>query len=111
MMTGEPSGKWMLGVRAVVGQASVQPDKNVYVFSIGSTGALISAIPTSTPFPPTYVVVSPNDKFVYTFNEDRHGHKQPYLPAADRWIHIQQFERGPDQCHAVPGCAFSHWSH
>lgn len=70
MMTGEPSGKWMLGVRAVVGQGSVQPDKNVYVFSIGSTGALTSAIPTTTPFPPTYVVVSPNDKFVYTFNED-----------------------------------------
>jgi 6-phosphogluconolactonase (cycloisomerase 2 family) len=70
MMTGEPSGKWMLGVRAVVGQGSVQPDKNVYVFSIGSTGALTSAIPTSTPSPPTYVVVSPNDKFVYTFNED-----------------------------------------
>jgi 6-phosphogluconolactonase (cycloisomerase 2 family) len=70
MMTGEPSGKWMLGVRAQVGQQSATVDKNVYVFAIGSTGALTSAIPTSTPFPPAYVVVSPNDKFVYTFNED-----------------------------------------
>jgi 6-phosphogluconolactonase (cycloisomerase 2 family) len=70
MMTGEPSGKWMLGVRAQIGQQSATVDKNLYVFAIGSTGALTSAIPTSTPFPPAYVVVSPNDKFVYTFNED-----------------------------------------
>ncbi|HZQ97042.1 MAG TPA: beta-propeller fold lactonase family protein [Candidatus Sulfotelmatobacter sp.] len=70
MMTGEPSGKWMLGVRAQVGQQGGALDLNVYVFAISSTGALTSAIPTSTPFPPTYVVVSPNDKFVYTFNED-----------------------------------------
>lgn len=69
MMTGEPSGKWMLGVTGEVGQNG-PPDKNVYVFQIGSTGTLASAIPTATPFPPAYVVVSPNDKFVYTFNED-----------------------------------------
>jgi hypothetical protein len=69
MLTGEPSGKWVLGVRAQVGQNG-PTDKNVYVFQIGSTGALASATPTSTPFPPKYVVISPNDKFVYTFNED-----------------------------------------
>ncbi len=70
MMTGEPSGKWMLGVRAQVGQQGGALDYNVYVFSISSSGVLASAIPTSNLFPPTYLAVSPNGQFVYTFNED-----------------------------------------
>ena len=70
MMTGEPSGKWMLGTRAQVGKQGGALDYNVYVFSIGSNGALVAATPTSTPNPPSYIVVSPNDQFVYTFNEN-----------------------------------------
>jgi 6-phosphogluconolactonase (cycloisomerase 2 family) len=70
MMTGEPSGKWMLGVKDQVGGQGGALDVNVYVFSINSSGALVGPTPTATPTPPTYVVMSPNDKFVYTFNED-----------------------------------------
>lgn len=72
MMTGEPSGKWMLGTRAMVGSGSQGGtlDFNVYVFSISSNGALVGPTPTSTPNPPNYIVVSPNGQFVYTFNED-----------------------------------------
>ena len=77
MITGEPSGKWMLGTRAQVGAQGGALDLNVYVFSISSTGALSAAIPTSTPFPPTYVAVSPNGKFVYTFNEDDSNPNNP----------------------------------
>jgi 3-carboxymuconate cyclase len=70
MMSGEPSGKWMLGVRDQVGASGGVIDKNVYIFSINSTGTLVGTTPVSTPFAPVSLVVSPNDKFVYTFNED-----------------------------------------
>jgi 6-phosphogluconolactonase (cycloisomerase 2 family) len=70
VITGEPSGKWMLGVRAQVGQQGGALDYNVYVFSINATGVLVGPTPTSTPFAPAYLVMSPNDKFVYTFNAD-----------------------------------------
>jgi 6-phosphogluconolactonase (cycloisomerase 2 family) len=70
MMSGEPSGKWMLGVRDQAGAGGGALDFNVYVYSINSTGVLASQTPFSTPFPPASLVVSPNDKFVYTFNED-----------------------------------------
>jgi hypothetical protein len=70
VITGEPSGKWLLGVRAQVGQQGGALDYNVYVFSINSTGVLVGPTPTSTPFAPAYIAISPNDKFVYTFNED-----------------------------------------
>lgn len=70
MMASDPSGKWMLGTRGQVGSQGGALDLNVYVFSISANGALVGPTPTSTPNPPTYIVVSPNDKFVYTFNEN-----------------------------------------
>jgi hypothetical protein len=70
MMAGDPSGKWMLGVSGQVGASGGVLDHNVYVFSVGSTGVLVGPTPTSTPYPPTDLVVSPNDRVVYTFNED-----------------------------------------
>lgn len=71
MLAGEPSGKWMLGVTGQVGASGGALDFNVYVFSItASTGILVGPTPIATPEPPVHLVVSPNDKFVYTFNED-----------------------------------------
>lgn len=69
-LASDPSGKWMLGVRHQIGAGGGVLDFNVYIFGINSTGALVGTTPVGTPFPPTYIVVSPNDKFVYTFNED-----------------------------------------
>lgn len=70
MIAGDPSGKWMLGVRAQVGQQGNATDMNVYAFAVSSSGALVGPTPTATPFPPTFLAISPNDAAVYTFNED-----------------------------------------
>jgi len=71
MLAGEPSGKWMLGVTGQVGASGGALDFNVYVFAITpSTGVLVGPTPIATPTPPVHLEVSPNDKFVYTFNEN-----------------------------------------
>lgn len=71
MLASEPTGKYMLGITESNGAESSTLDNNVYVFSIGTSGAL-SAQPTvvSTPETPSYIVVSPSGSLVYTFNLD-----------------------------------------
>ncbi len=71
MLASESSGKYMLGITESNGALSSTLDNNVYVFSIGTSGAL-SAQPTvvSTPETPSYIAVSPSGTLVYTFNLD-----------------------------------------
>jgi 6-phosphogluconolactonase (cycloisomerase 2 family) len=73
LLSGEKSGKYMLGITEETGITGGAADNNIYVFSIGSTGA-ITALP---PFPsgdsPLFMAVSPNGGLVYTFNENGTG--------------------------------------
>jgi len=74
MFTSEPSGKYLLGVAQANGAGGTALDNNVYVFPIGSTGALAAPTAVSTPQTPSFISVSPNvvsgSEFVYTFNQD-----------------------------------------
>ena len=66
----EPTGKFLLGITAETGGGSGAIDKNIYVISIASGGGLTpfgSPVPTLSS--PGYLVVSPDGKFVYTFNQ------------------------------------------
>jgi len=71
MLASEPTGKYMLGITESNGAQSATLDNNVYVFTIGTSGAL-SAQPTvvNTPETPSYIVVSPTGTLVFTFNLD-----------------------------------------
>jgi len=81
MLAGEISGKYMLGITRSNGAGGTQLDNNVYVFSIGSSGAL-SSQPTivSTSQTPSYIIVSPNGLLVYTFNQDDQSPTSPTEP-------------------------------
>jgi len=63
----EKTGKFILGITGAT--------NDVFVFSIGSTGALTGA--TGSPFPTglaaVNLAVSPNGAFVYTFNQSNFG--------------------------------------
>lgn len=71
MLASEPTGAYMLGITESNGAKTSTLDNNVYVFSIGTSGAL-SAQPTvvNTPQTPSYIVVSPGGTSVFTFNLD-----------------------------------------
>jgi hypothetical protein len=71
MLASEPTGAYMLGITESNGAQSTTLDNNVYVFSIGTGGAL-SAQPTvvNTPETPSYIAVSPTGTLVLTFNLD-----------------------------------------
>jgi 6-phosphogluconolactonase len=69
---GEPLGKYMIGVDGLTGETgdNKPADPNVYVFSIGSGGALtqVGKFPTASGNGPTGVVVHPSGTFVYDFS-------------------------------------------
>jgi 6-phosphogluconolactonase (cycloisomerase 2 family) len=76
MLASEPSGKYMIGVTEQTGGGGGTLDDHVYVFAIAPStattpGLLGQPTPFSTTTSPSYVVVSPNGAFVYTFNEDQ----------------------------------------
>jgi 6-phosphogluconolactonase len=72
---GEPTGQFMLGVTEEVGEFGGPVDSHAYVFAITQTGLTSGALApvTGSPFltanSPQYMTVSPNGKFVYTFEE------------------------------------------
>lgn len=70
MLASEPTGKYMLGITESNGAQSSTLDNNVYVFSIGATGALSGPTVVNTPETPSYIVVSPSGSLVLTFNLD-----------------------------------------
>ncbi len=70
MLASEPTGKYMLGITESNGAQSSTLDNNVYVFSIGTTGALSGPTVVSTPETPSYIAVSPSGSLVFTFNLD-----------------------------------------
>lgn len=80
---GELSGNYLVGTSAEVGAGSGPIDKHIYVFGItqsgSSAGALAQATgsPFATTYSPIYLAVSPNGKFVYTFNETSAGSSSP----------------------------------
>jgi hypothetical protein len=69
-IAGEASGKFLFGITAENGGGSGAIDNHIYVFSIASGGGLQpfgSPVPTLSS--PVYLAVSPNGKFVYTFDQ------------------------------------------
>ena len=73
MLSGERSGKFMLGITEETGLTGGAADNNIYVFSIGSTGAITALPPFASGDSPIYMAVSPNGTFVYTFNQNGTG--------------------------------------
>jgi 6-phosphogluconolactonase (cycloisomerase 2 family) len=68
---GESTGTYLVGTTAEAGAGSGVIDRNLYVFGITqATGALTKIAATATVYSPVYMTVSPNGKFVYSFNED-----------------------------------------
>lgn len=69
-LAGESTGKFLLGITAETGGGSGAIDNHIYVFSIASGGGLTSfGSPVPTIGSPAYLAVSPNGKFVYTFDQ------------------------------------------
>lgn len=66
----ESTGRFLLGITAETGGGSGAIDKNIYIISIASGGGIAPfGSPVSTVYSPGYIAVSPNGKFVYTFNQ------------------------------------------
>ena len=78
-VAGESTGKYLLGITEQSGLHGGSVDNNVYVFGITQTGlsnagALTPVTPLfATTASPINIAVSPNGKFVYTFNQDSLG--------------------------------------
>jgi hypothetical protein len=69
-IAGESTGKFLFGITGETGGGSGAIDKNIYVFSIAAGGGLnVFGSPVPTQNAPGYLAVSPNGKFVYTFNQ------------------------------------------
>lgn len=76
---GETSGKFLLGITGQTDFNSGVGDKHIYVFSIGSTGAIaaVAGSPFATTSSPLNFTVHPSGSWVYTFNEDALGGPAP----------------------------------
>jgi 6-phosphogluconolactonase (cycloisomerase 2 family) len=81
LLVSEPSGKYMLGSTVEIGQNGTL-DNNVYAFTISSTatpGSLTavtaSGFPTGEPV--CWMAVTPNGKYLYTFNQNLQNQTQP----------------------------------
>jgi len=69
-IAGEGTGKFLFGITGATGGGSGAIDKNIYVFSIAAGGGLtVFGSPVPTQGAPGYLAVSPNGKFVYTFDQ------------------------------------------
>jgi hypothetical protein len=69
-ISGEKTGKFLLGITAQDGAIGGVVDNSIYMFAIGTGGALTQLPTTTTVYSPIYMTVSPNGAFVYTFNEN-----------------------------------------
>jgi 6-phosphogluconolactonase (cycloisomerase 2 family) len=77
-MQGDPSGNYMIGISGKVQSVFGSDDKNLYVYSIGATGALsaVTNSPFATVYAPFNIAVQPksvNGEFVYSFSFDDAG--------------------------------------
>jgi len=73
-VAGESSGKYLLGITQQSGLNGGSVDNNVYVFTISPTGVLTELTPPfATTASPINIAVSPNGRFVYTFNQNSLG--------------------------------------
>ena len=69
-IAGEITGRFLFGITAENGGGSGAIDNHIYVFSIAFGGGLNRfGSPVPTLAPPVYLAVSPNGKFVYTFDQ------------------------------------------
>jgi hypothetical protein len=69
-IAGEATGKFLLGITAETGGGSGATDNHIYVISIAAGGGLTTfGSPTVTTYFPGFLAVSPDGKFVYTFNQ------------------------------------------
>lgn len=68
-IAGEPTGKFLFGITQEDGSNGGAVDPNIYLFTIGSTGSVAGLAPFPTGDSPAFMAVSPNGKFVYTFNQ------------------------------------------
>ncbi len=70
----EATGKFLLGITAETGTGGGAIDSHIYVLSIASGGGLTTfGSPVPTQYSPANLVVSPDGKFVYTFNQTSDG--------------------------------------
>lgn len=69
---GDPSGKFLFGVSGQAIPFTSADDDHIYLFSIGSNGAITQVSSTATAFPPFNMAVQPsansNGTLVYTFS-------------------------------------------
>jgi len=72
MIASEKTGTYLLGITGATSEISV--------FTIGSTGALSGGSQSPTGLPPIFLEVSPNGKFVYTFNQTDFSPQAPSQP-------------------------------
>jgi 6-phosphogluconolactonase (cycloisomerase 2 family) len=72
MVASEKTGAYLLGITGVTSEVSV--------FTIGAGGALSGGSQTPTGLPPIFLEVSPNGKFVYTFNQTDFSPQAPSQP-------------------------------
>jgi 6-phosphogluconolactonase (cycloisomerase 2 family) len=70
-LAGESTGKFLVGITALDGSTGTV-DNSIYMFGITQSGASAGAptalATTATVYSPVFLAVSPNGKFVYTFN-------------------------------------------
>jgi 6-phosphogluconolactonase (cycloisomerase 2 family) len=78
-ISGESSGKYIVGITAQDGANGGIADDSIYVFAISQSGSSLGALspvagsPFATLYSPLYMTVSPNGAFVYTFNQNAVG--------------------------------------
>jgi 6-phosphogluconolactonase (cycloisomerase 2 family) len=72
MIASEKTGTYLLGITGVTSEISV--------FTIGAGGALSGGSQSPTGLPPIFLEVSPNGKFVYTFNQTDFTAQAPSQP-------------------------------
>lgn len=84
LLVSEPSGKFMLGSTVQLGLTGPL-DNNVYAFTISSTASAGSLTLTGSGFPtgepPAWMAVTPDGKYLYTFNENMQNQQSPMYEA------------------------------
>lgn len=88
LLVPEPTGKFMLGSTQEIGTGGGAADKHVYAFTISSTSVPGSLTEVNTGgFPTTesvsYLAVTPNGKFLYTFAENDTNQNNPLYEAIE----------------------------
>jgi 6-phosphogluconolactonase (cycloisomerase 2 family) len=108
MLVSEPTGKFIIGSTLQIGTGGGPIDNNVYAFSISSsavpgslTSVNASGFPTSESA--AWMAVTPNGKYLYTFNENDQNANQPLFES------IQGFSLAglPSQLTPLPGSPFT----